>query len=280
MRAFVFTIDAVLAMIPVFIILASVSQISGAGSLFFQSYVLGSERIAQDALEVIMQRGDLEELNQTKINSTLHSLVPSQYNFSFELEYNGSVIINSTRGSVSAAKEVASARRLVLLKLYKLLGIVAEVSHSGSTLAEELCPRQGNKPPIYSTSFTIDPGDLAAFDYWIEGRAPEKGVTAWYYISNSSLDCDALQGSTDWEQFLSANEYSAKKQLPEYPAEPSRGGRLMEGTNYLYIKVAANPNRYGSFYVIKAPANTASSLISYENAIKRDFAWATLKVSG
>lgn len=268
-RAFIFTMDAVMALVPIFIITASISQISGVDSLTSHGFLLSSEKVAQSTLEVMSIREETEETNVTLLNLTLEELIPSYYNYAYELEFNGSTVLNITKGNVSNARNVMVARRLDYIKLYSLLGIVSDVSHGGSPVSAELCPRDGNKPPIYETTFEVESGDLAAFDYWLEGRAPDKGVSVKYYITNESTTCDDLRGGV-WTTFMSANEYSAKIQIDD---------ELQEGvTNYLYLKIAANPNRGGDFYVIKAPLGTDEFLITYENAVKRNFAWVTLKV--
>jgi hypothetical protein len=261
--------DAVLALIPIFIITASISQISGADSLAFHGSILSSGKIAQSTLEVMSVRKETEETNLTVLNATLEELIPDYYSYTYELEYNGSVIVNITKGNLSQARDVVVARRLDYIKLYALLGIVSEVSHGGSPASAELCPREGNKPPIYETYFDVGSGDLSIFDYWVEGRAPDKGVRVWYYIANESKDCTFLQGGI-WDDFMSANDYGAKVQIDSM---------LQEGvTNYLYLKIAANPNREGNFYIIRSPDGTGDSLITYENAVRRTFAWISLKV--
>jgi hypothetical protein len=268
-RAFIFTMDAVLALIPIFIITASISQISGAGSLAFHGSMLSSGKIAHGTLEVMSVREETEETNLTLLNSTLEELIPSYYNYTYELEYNGSVVLNVTKGNISQARDVAVARRLDYIKLYALLGIVSEVSHGGSPISAELCPRNGMQPPIYETSFDVEIGELSIFDYWVEGSAPNKGVRAWYYITNESKDCTFLRGGV-WTSFMNSNDISAKIQIDS---------AVQEGvTNYLYLRLAANPNREGNFYIIRAPDGTGEDLIIYENAVRRNFAWITLKV--
>ena len=267
-RAFIFTMDAVMALVPIFIITASVSHISSIDSLAAHGFLLDSEKIAQSTLEVMIVREETEETNVTLLNMTLEELIPYYYNYSYELEYNGSAILNVTKGNSSQARDVMVARRLDYIKLYALLGIVSEVSHGGSPVSAELCPRNGMQPPIYETYFDVEAGETSTFDYWLEGSAPDKGVRAWYYLPNEST-CDDLRGGT-WTSLLASNEESTKIQID---------ASLQEGvTNYLYIKIAANPNRNGDFYIIKAPQGTDETLINYDNAVRRNFAWVTLKV--
>lgn len=270
-KAFIFTMDAVMALVPIFIITASMSQIGGMDSLASHGFLLSSEKVAQSTLEVMSIRGETEETNLTLLNLTLEELIPDYYNYTYEMEFNGSTVLNITKGNVSNARNVMVARRLGYIKLYALLGIISEVSHGGSPMSAELCPRDGNKPPIYETTFDVESGELAVFDYWLEGDAPDKGVQAWYYITTNESACDDLRGGV-WTNFMSSSEYSAKIQLDS-------DSMLQEGvTNYLYLKIAANPNREGNFYIIKAPEGTDESMIIYENAVRRNFAWATLKV--
>jgi hypothetical protein len=269
-KAFIFTMDAVMALVPIFIITASVSQISGMDSLVAHGSLLSGEKIAQGTLEIMGAREETEETNLTLLNNTLLDLIPYYYNFAYEVEFNGSTILNVTKGNVSSARDVMVARRLDYIKLYSLLGIVSDVSHGGSPSSSELCPRNGNQPPIYESTFDIDVGDLSVFDYWVEGSAPDAGVRAWYYVTNTSMDCASLQGGALWTSFMVSSETSAKVQVD---------GILEDGkTNYLYLRIAANPNREGDFYVIKAPQDTDQSLVNYQNAIKRNFAWVSLKV--
>ena len=268
-KAFIFTMDAVMALIPIFIITASMSQISSMDSLVSHGSLLNNEKIAQSTLEIMSIRKETEETNTTDLNNTLEELLPDYLNYVYELEYNGTTILNVTKGNVSTARNVMVARRFDYIKLYALLGIVSEVSHGGSPVSGELCPRDGMQPPVYETYFDVDAGDITAFDFWLEGSAPDKGVRAWYYISNQSTGCADLRGGI-WTFFMVSNDELAKIQVD---------GELEEGTtNYLYIKIAANPNREGNFYVIKAPQGTDNSLISYDNAVRRNFAWITLKV--
>jgi|Deesub1362A_J573_1020465.scaffolds.fasta_scaffold00105_99 hypothetical protein len=268
-RAFIFTMDAVLALIPVFIIVAAVSQIGGSETLHSWG-LIREERVAQDVLEVMIARKNTEETNESVVTQVLQTLVPSYYNYSYQLEYNGSILVNVTHGNLSAAKDISVAKRLDFIKLYKLLGVIAQVSHSGSSVAEELCPRNGNNPPIYESSFYIASGDFDKFNYYLEGIAEDAGVRAWYAIYSSQQTCDDLRGGS-WTSFMTAADTYAKVQLDE--------SLLIEGQdNYVYIKVSANPKREGSFYVIRAPSNIGQDLVTYSNAIKRQFAWVTLKI--
>ncbi|MEE8401229.1 MAG: hypothetical protein V3R86_03660 [Candidatus Hydrothermarchaeaceae archaeon] len=269
-KAFIFTMDAVLALIPIFIITAGISQIGGTDTLASHGFLLGAEKMAHGTLEVMSVRKDTERTNSTMINLTLQELIPDYYKYHYELEYNGSSIVNVSSGNYSLARDVVVARRLDYVKLYALLGVVWAVSHGGSPVSVEKCPRNGNKPPIYESYFTVEIGELSTFDYWIEGQALESGVRAWYYLTNESKDCSDLQGGGIYTQFMDAGDFSAKVQVDS---------ELQEGvTNYLYLKIAANPQKNSNYYLIKAPMDTDSTVITYENAVKRTFAWATLRV--
>lgn len=268
-KAFIFTMDAVMALVPIFIITASMSQIGGVDSLASHGFLLSSEKVAQSTLEVMSIRGETEETNLTLLNLTLEELIPDYYNYTYEMEFNGSTVLNITKGNVSNARNVMVARRLDYIKLYALLGIVSDVSHGGSPSSAELCPRDGNKPPIYETYFDIESGELAVFDYWLEGDAPDGGVRAWYYITTNESECSDLRGGV-WTNFMQPSDDIKKIQIDSM---------LQEGTrNYLYLKIAAKLEAEANFYIIKAPEGTDESMIIYENAVRRNFAWVTLKV--
>ncbi len=268
-RAFIFTLDATLTLIPVFVALASVSYMPVGGHLFLQGFGMDAGRIAYDSLEIMSVQGDLEEPNVNIVNVTLDKLIPARYNYTYDLIFQNNSVLNITKGNISDASNIAVARRLELVKFFKLVGYVPEVSHGGSEEVEELCPRQGTKPPIYEVSFFVDTGYTTTFSYWINGEAPSKGVRVWYAISTESKDCDDLRGGS-WEVFMTSSDYSAKLDITD---------QMTEGvTNYVYLRLAANPNRESDISVIRAPADVDESLITYENAVKRDFAWVELKL--
>ncbi|MFQ6136816.1 MAG: hypothetical protein ACE5PM_06520 [Candidatus Hydrothermarchaeales archaeon] len=270
-RAFIFTMDAVLALIPIFVAMASVSQITAGGNLFLQGYGMDAGRIAHDTLETMSVQGDIEEPNVNIVNATLEKLIPDRYNYTYDLIFQGSSVLNLSKGNISEASNIVVARRLELVKFFRLEGYMPEVSHGGSEEVEELCPRQGNKPPIYEVSFFVDTDYTTMFSYWVNGEAPDKGVRAWYVVFTESKDCSDLRGGgVGWEDFMEAKDYFASEEITD---------EMTEGvTNFVYLRLAANPNVESYISVIRAPTGVDESLVTYDNAVKRDFAWAILKL--
>ncbi len=112
-RAFMFTMDAVLALIPVFIILASVSAISSGQILFLHTSILGEKRIAQDALAVMDFSGAMGSANQTLLNQTLEKLIPGHLSYNYTVEnLNGTQKFSIARGNISNATDIVAARRI------------------------------------------------------------------------------------------------------------------------------------------------------------------------
>lgn len=105
--------DAVLALIPVFIILAGVSAISGGEILFLHTSILGEKRIAQDVLAVMDFSGVMGSANQTLLNQTLEKLIPSYLSYSYTVEnLNGTQKFSISRGNISTAVDIVAARRI------------------------------------------------------------------------------------------------------------------------------------------------------------------------
>jgi hypothetical protein len=113
-RAFIFTLDAVLALVPVMILVGSLSTLTAAPSLYLQGHVLGTERVAQDLLRTLELTGDIRSLNATDLNTTLYDIVPDRLNFSYQVEDLDSedVLINITRGESTNTSTILVTRRV------------------------------------------------------------------------------------------------------------------------------------------------------------------------
>lgn len=126
--AFIFTMDAVLALIPVFIIVASISGIT-YGPIQFVAPQL--QKQAHDSLEILLL-GDTPLAQQYISNNATVSKIQSALNgtvsYSFMIMYNstntsnwrfvagranGSTSSAAVQNSMSAAKDVYSADRIV-----------------------------------------------------------------------------------------------------------------------------------------------------------------------
>jgi hypothetical protein len=270
MRAFIFTMDAIMALVPVFIIIAGISQISGAESLMLQGYILGSERIAQDTLEVMDATDDIESLNRTEVNDTLETLIPGYLNYTYEMEYNQSTILNITKGNISNTKDIMIAKRGSAIRIFNLSGELLEVSHFGSE-ATEPCAGEKGQPRVYNASFFVASDDLDAFDYWIRAEWISGTVSNWYGIApRENVECTTSRQTSPRNPLPTLNQ-----QRPSFLENINDD--VTEGTtNTIYIRIGAQGE--ANFFIIKAPKNIDESLITGENAKKKQLAMVTLKV--
>jgi hypothetical protein len=112
-RAFIFTMDAILALIPVFVVLAGISQLSTDPVLRLQSGVLGKERVAQDVLATIDYLNLIDSTNASEVNETLNKLVPEHllYNYTSS-SLDGDVRFTIASGNISRAEEIVVAKRV------------------------------------------------------------------------------------------------------------------------------------------------------------------------
>jgi len=69
-RAFIFTMDAVLALIPVFILMGSVSILSGGEAIHLQAQTMDLSHWTGDALAVLEKQGTLDDLGRMFANYT------------------------------------------------------------------------------------------------------------------------------------------------------------------------------------------------------------------
>jgi hypothetical protein len=274
-KAFIFTMDAILALIPLFIILATVSQLSSEGSLSLQSRILGGERIAHDVLEVMRITGDLESLNQSRLNETLASLIPGYFNYTYEVEYNGSVLFTIANGSLSKATDIMVAKRLALIEIDVILSQMLQIFHPGTGTDYCNTEKGPGEPPVYNASFYVTEEDLNTYDYWLLiERSDSTQPVVRYEFFDEPEDCDELlpenivppatiQEDSTWINRIKVNSY-----LDD------------DSWNYLYVRVSGNVNQYVDVYLIRVPQGTAESEITSESAKLKDFVWVTLRVWG
>lgn len=270
-RAFIFTMDAVLALIPVFIILAGVSHLSSTESLLLQGHILGSERIAQDVLQVMSTTGDIESLNQSRLNQTLRRLIPSYLNYSYEVEYSGSVLFTIANGTL-AGRDVMVARRLALMGVDAIFGQMLQIFHPGTGTDYCNTAKGPGTPPVYNASLYVSEEDLNAYDYWllIERNSSNQPVVKYEFFEDQQ-DC---------------NDVTPDNQVPNAVQEDSKwinriqvdGDLEDDSWNYLYVEVSGNPNQHVDVYLIRVPQGTDPGSVILESAKLKEFVWVTLKV--
>ncbi len=282
-KAFIYTMDVVLAFIPVFIILGTVSTLSTGSGLFSRGFVLGSGRIAQDTLEVMSARGSLEDTNITRVNETLNKLLPSYLNYTYEVEFNDTLLMNISTGNISAAQDVVVARRTALLQLYAVSSEVLEIAHLGSDATPECCSGPGAQQRGYSHTFTLTQEDLDTYDFWFYGELLGGTVTTkWGIDSNYILEgyaytcevppenCPTGGGPNPGQQEdFGANDFFRVQLTPV-------SDYLQAGQNTMYLELGGNGD--ASYYVLRTPKNTTESTVTPENAKVMQLVVATLKV--
>ncbi|MEK6978313.1 MAG: hypothetical protein AABX40_07980, partial [Candidatus Hydrothermarchaeota archaeon] len=116
-KGFIFTMDAVLALIPLFLALGAISHIGGGGSLYLQQGILGKERMAHDTLRIMEIRGDTRSTNVTDLNTTLQWIVPSYLDYSYLVEdpETGVMAVNLARGAPSSTTDIISTGNVIAI---------------------------------------------------------------------------------------------------------------------------------------------------------------------
>jgi hypothetical protein len=288
--AFIFTMDAIIALIPVFIILATVSQVNPASaSLELQSRVLEKEKRVNDILEVLFYAGLFEEENVSYVEEVLEDVVTPYYNYSYTVEYNGSAILNFSRGNISRAKDVTVSKKTVSIYVEKIVGEVRAISRTSK--AAEPCYKtsargRGIGGQVFLISFNTS--DLNFYDYWFvaeldestQGGQPHKVMTLTQNISCE--DAYNLVGSLGtkicgpgW-----AIDGNLCKILFPFDGNPVGGTSNWSSytTYYTYIRLQGIPSAEASFYIIEAPKDTEENAIAPETAAKKKQVIITLKL--
>ncbi len=262
MKAFVFTMDAVLAIIPVIVVIAALSQggiLSHSNEL--QGKLMDKYRKASDVLETIYASGAVEELNQTRMESILNALLAGN-NYSYTIHQGTKEVVRIERGNLSEAKDVVVARKPALTYISRVLNWTNELCYED----------RGRGWQIYTMSFNTS--DISLYDYWFVAELTGANVLD----SNG----DAVGTYLDYR--------TCEEIVPSSPTLPGEGDSLCEGdywyvdnpsdptvckakfyfgdwnppgapaswqsytTYYTYIRLPGN--RAGTFYIIQVPAGT------------------------
>ncbi len=177
--AFIFTMDAVLAIIPVFILLGSLSQLDVIEPSFvLQGKVLPQEKRAHDILETFYTGGVFEDRNITRMHRMLDAMA-SPWNYSYFWSFEGKKMYSMSKGNATAAQDVVVATKLTSTYVMRVL--------SSSTSPE--CPniQMGGMEDgaIYALSWSTD--NLSYYDYYFvaEVMVPSgsrSGRHSWQYV--------------------------------------------------------------------------------------------------
>lgn len=280
-KAFIFTLDAILAMIPAFIVLASISQVNYGESLKLQSSILGDERVLQDALESMRIHGDFDVLSASSLNETISSLLGEDYGYSYSLKHNNTIIMNISSGEPPEDADIIAGKRIAFIQLERILDYAIAISHGGDIRSNEYCTC-GSNQHVWKLNFSYAPDD---YDYWVVGeRAPGNiGIPVFWRISATPLDCstDNLCGggisTGSGQRMFSGNELIARHYLMPYSSLKT-ATMLPDREYYIYVRIVGSPHQYMDFFIIRALKGESEELITSENAKRYDNVEATLKI--
>jgi hypothetical protein len=287
-KGFIFTMDAILAIIPVFIVLASVSSISYSDNLFGQVFMTGGERVSNDVLKVLDIKGVLNETNCTQVNDTLNNFIPPDYYFNYQLIYNStdssvppSILCNLSSGNITLAEDIAASRRVANAKFYAVLADMLDLSHLSVEGSPPCCMNPGGAQggPAkreYNSSFYVAPGEPDQYTYWLVGVSPtgnpstKWGIDPYHNTSPNDenfVRCEPLCQGGGLPPFKPPN-YNFTIQIDDYITE--------DALNILYVWVGAGPTELVDFWVIRAPPNPDPADITPENA--QLYSWVVARI--
>jgi hypothetical protein len=258
-KAFIFTMDAILALIPVFIILSTVTLVSPGESLKTQSWALDATKIANDALESMRITGDINSVDVVSIGSVLNLLIPDRYNYSYEV-YNpeGGQEFNVTRGDISKAKDVYVAHKTATFSVMNIEDVAYAISHGGSTATDPYCTSGGQN--IWELEFYYVPD---RFNYYLVGTK-EENMRVNYLITDTRQNCTSSLAGSITEKIMDPSDNFTRLLLEE--------GQTYTGTNmselqtyYVYIRPLSNPTRLFDFYIVSTAHATSASEVTILN---------------
>jgi hypothetical protein len=300
-KGFIFTMDAILAIIPVFIILASVSSVSYSDSLFGQVFMPGGERVANDVLKTLDLKEELTGLNCTGLNTSLTNYIPADYHFDFEISYNStssgtlSVLCNSSSGDISSANDIAASRRITDASFFDVLAEFLGISHLARDKTVPCCLNPGATgsgvgQSEYNGSFHIAAGEKALYTFWILGVSNPAAACKNEKVQ-TDIGMDPYHNTTDPVGFgrCEPDCKGGKEGLVALPQ--LEDGSFVEqfgkdfddmitedATNVVYIWAVGNPKCLADYYIIRAPIDVDESDITLENVLLRTWVLAKLEV--
>jgi hypothetical protein len=273
-KAFIFTMDAILAIIPVFIVLASVSSVSYSSNLFGQSFIIGGERISNDVLKTLDLKGELNETNTTIVNETFSFLIPQEYNFRNRLIFNETIIVNVSRADIANASDIVTARRITNVHFFSILGSMLGISHFGSEITLPCCNGSGagiGARKEYTTNFTAT--DIADYTYWLVSVLEEGDIGGG--AAPYSMAIEPFEGG-GYSQCACSGAPPPVQINENPPSTVEITPYVSEGENSIYVFVRGNA--VVSFWIIQAPLDAPISEITPENALLATWAVSKLEV--
>lgn len=272
MRAFIFTLDAVLALIPVFIILGSVTMINTQESLRYHSEAVDASKVANDVLESMKITGDINSNDVVRIGSLLNLLVPERYNYSYEVYTpDGALYLRVSRGDISRAKNVYTAYKTATITTLHIEDAAFAISHGGVTATQPYCQNGGQY--IWELSFIYAP---QRFNYYLVGYKDEN-LRVFYLLTDQRRNCTpSLAGDISYVFMQTTENF---KRIPLLEGNTYTGTTLTRGnTYYVYIRPEGNPSRTMDFFIITTPLTIPENEVVYNKIFRMDRYFVRLRL--
>ena len=295
-RAQLFTLDLLLALIPLTIVLGISANAMGGVVTQIQEYAVGysMQRAASDAADalaktsgvpinwsstnpptvpgiayydpakndtvpMLLDESKVAVLNVTHVNQLLNNRYP-YFNLTVRgLENTTLNITVCSNGTKSNVTDLAVVERNLLYYVLRVLGELHQIAHGDKEASERCCATCHANQYIYEMTFNITADEFSNFNYWI-GYASDGGVNAEYTVRTAQVDCCVKcsnLGSPKQDLFSSSFGNSGKEWGTRNMGSDFT---LVVGTNYVYIRATGSPNVNGAdFYVLKAPPSIPQS---------------------
>ncbi|MFQ6136817.1 MAG: hypothetical protein ACE5PM_06525 [Candidatus Hydrothermarchaeales archaeon] len=291
-RAQLFTLDLLLALVPLTIMLGMSANAMAGVTTQIQEYAYGysMKRVTNDAADVLVKTAGepptwnssntpttvglaLYEENASTTNildsdkvkdmssTYLTNLLPNfqYYNLSITSLEDPTFSTSWTSGTRTNVSDIVVAERRALLEIEKLEDAIHYKAYGGYT-ATSACTTGCATYEIYEMSFSVEPGDLSYYKYWFVANRNDTSQTADVYL-NTNQSCYCTLTDTD----------AKYKDITDATFLGNMTPDLTEGnTYYVYVTVeGTSPALYYDYYVIKAPSTIPEGSISLGNSSYR-----------
>lgn len=284
-KGFILTMDTVLAMIPIFIVVAGVTQLTDTQSLYTQSYILGSERVVQDVLESMRIHGDFDNTARDDINATITAILPPDYEFDYSVTDNGTLVTNFSTGTPPLHADVIAGKRSAFINLEKILDQAVAISHGGDSATAEYCDTGdcGANQRVWEMEFAYAPDD---YDYYLVFERNDTSTGGFWRVKDTKVptsQCSANPeklcniNAGDGQQIFSGNELTSTVKLVKNSTLNS-ATMTANQKYYVYVRVVANPAAFFDAFVIRAKLGADINDITSQNARIYENAEVTLKI--
>ncbi len=258
-KAFIFTMDAILALVPVFIVVSSVTVISTQESASNYYKSVESVKIASDILESLRITGDINTYDTVRLKSLIDNLIPDKYNYSYTIyTTRGGVVANFSRGNLEDAKNVYTAHKTATFSPVHVEDYAFAISHNGSSATAAFCELSGQK--IWELSFTYLP---RRFNYYLLGYKKEN-MPVNYLITTERQNCSSsLSGKISTNFMLPSTNF---KRMLLSEGSTYTGTTMTSGnTYYVYIRPVGTPTKVMDFYVVYTPLEIEETDVTIQN---------------